>query len=119
MWADMFAYLDGVETNLAFLIKTTSRFRQTERTLVLKIQLLMNPTLSEKREKKLQNHRLIIAQSPAAPTLLYSDDFIATNVSMQTDLNAERNKARRFEFVLGWRLMMHSLSSFDNTVFSL
>ena len=30
--------MDGVETNLAFVIKTTSRFRETERTLVLKIQ---------------------------------------------------------------------------------
>ena len=36
---------------------------------------------------------------------------------MQTDLNAD---LRLFEFVLlRWRLMMHSLSSFDNTVFSL
>ena len=36
---NVFTYLDGVETNLAFLIlKTTSRFRETERTLVLKIQ---------------------------------------------------------------------------------
>ena len=36
MEANVFTYLDGVETNLAFLIKTTSRFRETERTLVLK-----------------------------------------------------------------------------------
>ena len=79
----MFTYLDGVETNLAFLIlKTTSRFRKK----------LMNPTLSEETVTKLQNNRLIIAQSPAAPSLLYPDDFIATNVYMKTDLNAERNK---------------------------
>ena len=57
MWADVFTYLDGVETNLAFLIKTTSRFRETERTLFLQIA-------------KLQNNCLIIAQSPAAPALL-------------------------------------------------
>ena len=89
----MFTYPDGVETNLAFLIlKTASRFRKPERTLVLKIQLLMNPTLSEETVTKLQNHRLIIAQSPAAPSLLYPDDFRATNVYMKTDLNAERNK---------------------------
>ena len=55
----------------AFLIKTTSRFRETERTLVLKIQLLMNSTISEETVTNLQNHRLIIAQSPAAPALLY------------------------------------------------
>ena len=34
----------------------------------------------------------MIGQSPAAPALLYPDDFIATNVSRQTDLNAERDK---------------------------
>ena len=67
MWANVFTYLDGVETNLAFLIKTTSRFRET----VLKIQLLMNPTLSAETVTKLQNRRQIIAQSPAAPALLY------------------------------------------------
>ena len=49
--------MDEVETNLAFVIKTTSRFRETERTLVLKIQLLMNPTLSEKRR---QNYKIIV-----------------------------------------------------------
>ena len=31
----------------------------------------MNPTLSEETATKLQNHRLIIAQSPAATSLLY------------------------------------------------
>ena len=36
---NVFTYLDGVETNLAFpILKTTSRFRETERTLVLQIQ---------------------------------------------------------------------------------
>ena len=31
----------------------------------------------------------MIAQSPAAPALLCPDDFIATNVSMQTDLKMQ------------------------------
>ena len=31
----------------------------------------MNSTLFEETVTKLQNHRLIIAQSPAAPALLY------------------------------------------------
>ena len=104
----MFTYLDGVETNLAFLIlKTTSRFRETERTLVLKIQLLMNPTLSEKRR---QNYQIIVwwllnRQLRLLYSILwyYSDECIHAN----RPKNAERNKLRRrFEFVLGWRLMM-------------
>ena len=72
MRANVFTYLDGRSRNKSqFVIKTTSRFRETERTLVLKIQLLMNSTTSEETVTNLQNHRLMIAQSPAGPALLY------------------------------------------------
>ena len=73
MRANVFTYLDGrsIETNLAFLIKTTSRFRETERTLVLKNSIINESHPFRETVTKLQNHRLIIAQSPAAPALLY------------------------------------------------
>ena len=88
----MFTYLDGVETNLAFLIvKTTSRFQETERTLVWLTDSIINeliPTFPRNGNKitKSSSDYWSIASS-ACSTLSY--DFIATNVSMQTDLKLQ------------------------------
>ena len=119
MRANVFTYLDGRSRNESRLSnKNYLALPRNRKDSRLKNSIIINESHPFRETvTKLQNHRLIIAQSPAAPALLYPDDFTATNVYMQTDLNAD---LRLFEFVLlGWRLMMHSLSSFDNTVFSL
>ena len=122
----MFTYLNGVELNESRL-KTTSRFREIERTLVLKIQSLMNPTLSEKRQQNykinvwwLVNRQLRLLYSIL---WLYSDECIHGNRLK----NAERNKDGLNLFWDGglWcsaKLTVaskHLLWSFNNKVFSL